>query len=410
MDALWIILAVVAVVAALSVGAGGAAWALARRPAGTPNRDAVEQITAAIAAELALRQADMQTRALQTTSEQFLQFAEQRLQAESGRGEEQLKARQQEFDAGIKRVDSTLKEMTEFVQRVDRARSESLVELATVVKQSQRSVELLNVNTAQLNQALSSGQARGQWGERMADDILQLAGLIEGINYEKNKQTTEEGTRPDFTFRLPQGRVVHMDVKFPLAGYLRLQDATSEAEQQAAEKQFLQDARQRIKEVTTRGYVDPGAGTLEFMLVFIPNEQVFAFLQAKDPKMADEALRQQVVLCSPLTLFAVLAVIRQSTEHFRMTQHATEILSALNAFHKQWDLFVKAMDTVGKRLESTQQAYSDLRSTRTNQVDRSLRRIDELRRQAGLPEGDAPAALPDVTSAAAEADEDDRLP
>ena len=38
-----------------------------------------------------------------------------------------------------------------------------------------------------LRQALVSTKARGQWGERMAEDVLRLAGFIEGVNYLKQK-------------------------------------------------------------------------------------------------------------------------------------------------------------------------------------------------------------------------------
>jgi len=38
-----------------------------------------------------------------------------------------------------------------------------------------------------LHSVLASTKVRGQWGERMAEDILRLAGFIEGINYQNKK-------------------------------------------------------------------------------------------------------------------------------------------------------------------------------------------------------------------------------
>src|SRR3989442_690290 len=81
--------------------------------------------------------------------------------------------------------------------------------------------------TRKLREALSSSKARGQGGERMAEDVLRLAGLLEGVNY--RKQTTIDGAgRPDYTFLLPNGRVMHMDVKFPLDNYVRHLEAGSD--------------------------------------------------------------------------------------------------------------------------------------------------------------------------------------
>ena len=50
-------------------------------------------------------------------------------------------------------------------------------------------------STAQgLREALASSKTRGQWGERMAEDVLRLAGFVEGVQYRKQKAVAQ-GTR-----------------------------------------------------------------------------------------------------------------------------------------------------------------------------------------------------------------------
>ena len=75
----------------------------------------------------------------------------------------------------------------------------------------------LATTTQSLREALANPKARGQWGERMAEDILRHAGFIEHVNYEKQVAVEGGRTIPDFTFFLPKGQVLYMDVKFPLA-------------------------------------------------------------------------------------------------------------------------------------------------------------------------------------------------
>ena len=87
--------------------------------------------------------------------------------------------------------------------------------------------------------------------------------------------------------------------------------------------------RQRLKEVAGREYVDPSRHTLDYALAFIPNEQVYGFIHEQDARILDEALQMRVVLCSPLTLFAVLAVIRQSTENFHLSEQTDRIPQCL---------------------------------------------------------------------------------
>lgn len=396
--------------AALSLGIACVAVIFWRRAVVGAQADAADPAaeTEATAANLlaALRPelASLQQQALHQNTEQFLALAESRLQAETARGDERLRARGEAIEHGLQRVHQTLASVTEYVRKVDQERGQSLAGLATVMEEnrrtmrelseeSRRGMRELGAETAKLSKALVGGQTRGQWGERMAEDVLRVAGMREGINYRKNRQLSDGTGRPDYTFLLPQDRVLHMDVKFPLAGYLRYLDAPSEAERALATKQFLADVRQRIREVATRDYVDPAAGTLNYMLVFIPNEQVYGFIHEQDAAIAEEALQRRVVLCSPLTLFAVLAVIRQSVESVRLEQHANEILGALGGFQREWEKYQESVEKLGRGIERTQRAYDDLAGTRTRQLQRRLDKVEVLREQAGV-DADPEAADP----------------
>ena len=388
-----IALVLVSIVALAAVGAlivrrqsVGQAKPVIDEPPPEPLRLADDEVSL-IVTQLRAELAETQSQALQSNAEQFLTLAEQRLRQETSLGEEQLKARQAEFDRGLRDITQSLGEMTKFVQETDKRRQDSLVELGAVVRESQVSVQELNRVTQGLNQALTSGQRRGQWGERMADDILRASGLIEGVNYTRNKTTSGNdgaSTRPDFTFLLPQNRTLHMDVKFPLAGYLRYIEATTDSERDAARKQFLSDVRARLREVVTRGYIDPAAGTLDYVLVFIPNEQVYGFIHEHDPNVLDEALGMRVVLCSPITLFAVLAVIRQSVENFRLSEQTDRILSALGGFATQWEKYQEALAKLGGRLDSAHKAYDELATTRTNVLQRQVDKVETLRVESGV--------------------------
>ena len=77
-------------------------------------------------------------------------------------------------------------------------------------------------STNALEKVLNNPQARGQWGEHAAEDILRSQGLIEGVSYLKHFALDNGAGIPDYTFLLPQGRKLHMDVKFPFTNYLSL--------------------------------------------------------------------------------------------------------------------------------------------------------------------------------------------
>jgi len=92
-------------------------------------------------------------------------------------------------------------------------------------------------------------------------------------------------------------------------------------------------------------------------------------------------------LSPPITLFAVLAVIRQAVDNFALEKTFNKILSLLGLFKNQWGEFLKKLDLLGKRSEDTQKEYELLTTTRRQQPERPLNKIDDLRSQKGLPVG-----------------------
>ncbi|MFH1824523.1 MAG: DNA recombination protein RmuC [Candidatus Firestonebacteria bacterium] len=312
--------------------------------------------------------------ALRKNSEEFLKLANEILSKQTQSGEKTLGVIKQDMEGNLQNVQNLMVSL-------EKDREQKFGEISTLVKSSTEQVSKLSDVTNQLNTALASSKIRGQWGERMAEDVLRLAGFMEGINYLKQKSLEKTNTRPDFTFLLPNGLKLNMDVKFPLDNYLHYFEAGGETEMQNYKSQFLRDVRSRIKEVTTRDYINPEENTIDYMIVFIPNEQVYAFINENDRTILDDALKNKVVLCSPLTLYAILAVIRQAIDNFKMEKTASQVLVLLNTVSKQWTNFIECFDDLGKKIENVQKEYNALISTRKNQVEKTLRQIEELKVQ-----------------------------
>jgi DNA recombination protein RmuC len=249
----------------------------------------------------------------------------------------------------------------------------------------------LAASTTSLREALANPQARGRWGERMAEDVLRLAGFVENVNYRKQVTIADDdghSGRPDFTFELPKGHVLHMDVKFPLASYLRHLDAASDSERAEHLKLFLRDVRARVKELAGRSYGDGDRPTVDYVLLFLPNEHLTGFIHEHDPALLDDSLRQRVVMCSPLTLFAFLGVIRQAFDNFVIEQTSGEILSLVGAFTRQWRRYVASSEKVKRHLDATQAEFERLTTTRERAVERPLRKLEALREHRALPPDD----------------------
>ena len=279
----------------------------------------------------------------------------------------------QQLDEKKKLIDSTINEMKGHLERL----AKETIALKGQMENSNLGINRLTDTTSELRQILSSSQARGQWGERMVEDILNFIGLTEGLNYKKQSQ--EGPDRPDYTFFLPQSKHVNMDVKFPLSHYENYLSAESESDKNSEKKQFIMDVRNHVKAIAKRSYIDTEGGTVDYVLMFIPNESIYIFLNQEDKNLIDFSLENKIILCSPITLYAVLSLIRQAVSNFAMERQAGEMQTLIGAFAKQWTLFVDKMDTMGKSLGVVQKHYEDLVSTRSRQLEKPMEKIGELK-------------------------------
>ena len=296
----------------------------------------------------------------------FLNLAGEKFKDISKLANENLTKKKELIDQNLGEMKKTLKSL-----------HDQSVKLSGNLETSSKETKKLQESTSKLREILSSSQKRGQWGERMVEDILNFIGFMEDKNYTKQTQV-ESGEKPDYTFLLPKGKKLNMDVKFPLASYERYVNAQLDEEREAQKKEFLKDVKNHIKTVAGREYVNPAEGTVDYVLLFIPNESIYGFINQEDTQLIDFALERKVLLCSPLTLYAMLSLIYQATRNFAMEEKATEIMNLLNAFRLQWGRYVEVMDKMGRRLDDAKKEYDTLVSTRKNQLEKPLTKIEEI--------------------------------
>ena len=323
--------------------------------------------------------------ALSKNTDEFLKLANETLAVQTKSGEKELEGKKKLIDQSLEAMKKEMESVQNLVKNLEKDREKKFGELSTQLKSAVEQTGKLQETTNQLRMVLSNPKARGQWGERMAEDVLRLAGFMEGINYEKQKTLETTTTRPDYTFLLPQGLKLNMDVKFPLDNYVSYLEAENSSEKEKYKSQFLRDVKDRIKEVTTRDYINPEEHTVDYVLVFIPNEQVYAFIQETDRSVTDEALKNKVILCSPITLYAILAIIRQAVDNFNLEKKTAQILSILGAVNKQYQLFCESMDKMGRRIDEAKKEFVHLTSTRRNQLEKPLQQIDDIRKERSIP-------------------------
>ncbi len=370
-----IIAALTSVVVAIALGIG-IGWLLATR-AGV---DAAARVSAGAVEALRAEQGENLRAAVDTV----MSVASSKLGDQLAAGKLVIDRERDSVAHQVTTVESELRRVADLVASLQKERAEQSGQLSTGLEQALQVTSALADTTRSLREALASPKARGQWGERMAEDVLRAAGFLEGTSYIKQTKMAAGGV-PDYTFPLPTGHVVNMDVKFPIDNYLRWLEVDEDGQRAQFAKAFQRDVRDRVKELTDRCYVDPSI-TVDYLLLFVPNESVYGFLHEHDPDLIDFALARKIVPCSPTTLFAVLAIIRHAVDNFMVERRSHDILGALGELRVQWERWEEPMEKMKRGLDSAQRAYDELGGARKRGFERQLEKLEAFR-DGGMPDG-----------------------
>jgi DNA recombination protein RmuC len=308
---------------------------------------------------------------------------------------EQRKGNKEEIESGVKNIISNHEKLlTEITRNLQKELSESqkgVVDLKTQnaaireqLANTAKITEGLQMSTEGLKNLLANNRLRGEWGEQVAEDLLMAAGFVEKINYVKQATTTEG--RPDFTILLPDGYKLNVDAKFPFDDLIAYQEAKTEAEKKRALSAFSTAVKNKIREVSTKDYIDPENQTLDFVLMFIPNEMIFSFVYEKLPDINEFASRQKVVLAGPFGFTAVLRLVLQAHKNFHHEKSLVQILGLISKFQEEYFKFGESMERLGKQLETAQKTFTEVEGTRNRQLTRVVEQISS-RSVASLDDG-----------------------
>ena len=98
----------------------------------------------------------------------------------------ELSSKKDVIDARLDQVHaemrSELTKLSEMVSTLGRSSAENFGQVTSSLQAHAEIANTLADSTRALREALANPQARGQWGERMAEDVLRLAGFVENVN------------------------------------------------------------------------------------------------------------------------------------------------------------------------------------------------------------------------------------
>ena len=288
-----------------------------------------------------------------------------------------------------KRISDSFKVVSERLEQVHKGLGE-MQELATGV--------------GDLKKVLSNVKTRGILGEVQLGNILEQ--FLSPEQYVKNAMIRGGSTEAvEFAVKLPGGEnqdeevLLPVDSKFPVEDYQRLTEMYEKAELysreeiQKAEKQFDAIVRKSAQTISDK-YIDPPV-TTNFALMFVPTEGLYAQILSRTGLF--EALQRDfnITVVGPSNLVAFLSSLQMGFRTLAVQKRSNEVWQILGAVKKEFGNFEKVLKKAQNQLSQASSNIDNLVGTRTRQIQRRLKGIQELpggtaQDMLGLNESDLP--------------------
>ena len=232
---------------------------------------------------------------------------------------------------------------------------EQFASMESLVKALSEQHAKMNLSAQNLADALKGEQkTQGNWGELALERILEMSGLREGVEYEKQATLRDEHNqmlRPDFLIKLPENKHIVVDSKVSLTAFERYINAETDDARRQGLKDHLVSINAHVRQLGDKNYSHiEGLQTPEFVLLFIPMEASFALAIREEPDIYTKAWEKRVVIVTPSTLLATLKTIESIWKQER--QNANAVTIAIEA-GRLYDKFVGFIEDL-KKIEKNQ--------------------------------------------------------
>jgi DNA recombination protein RmuC len=234
--------------------------------------------------------------------------------------------------------------------------------------------------TSKIAGALSNSQTRGKFGEAQLEQLLENAGLVEGVHFTRQQYMTGEGDKvgiPDITISFPGSSVLFIDSKFPFERFLDAFETDDLVLRETLMEQHAKDLLKHVDALAKRGYASKDESA-SFVVLFAPFESILTEALRVDPLLLEKAFRKSVTIATPTTMMSLLATVGYVFSRNRLAESAAEIQQLAGTFLKNVSSLHVKIVAVGDKLKSTVKAYNEMIPTAETTVLSPAKKIMNL--------------------------------
>ncbi len=264
-----------------------------------------------------------------------------------------------------------IKEFKEQISTANKEQTRERTELETKIKEMVAISQGMSDEAKSLSNALrGNNKAAGNWGETILENILQNSGLTAGRegyelqemlrDAEGNAYRNDTGHKmiPDAIVHFPDERNVIIDSKVSIAAYTEYCNAEDADDKSRFLRQHIASIKSHIEELNIKSYERYVDGSLDFVMMFIPNDYAAMVALQEDLNLWQNAYKKKILIISPTNLITSLKIVSDLWSREKQHQNIENILERGRLLFDKCCTFVESFKKVGEGLQSAMKIYN----------------------------------------------------
>ncbi|MDB6093892.1 MAG: hypothetical protein JWM32_1454 [Verrucomicrobia bacterium] len=314
--------------------------------------------------------------ALSRNNTSFLELARESFAKLQQQSSGDLEKRQLAIDALVKPLKESLQQVDAKIAAIEGARKEAYGSLTEQLKGLAFAQTSLQAETTKLSRSLRSTSTTGRWGEIQLQRVVELAGMLENVDFIQQEATGE--FRPDMLIKLPGGKTIAVDAKAPMQAYLEALETTDETVRKAKFAEHARVVRGHIDTLGNKSYWKNIQPSPEFVVLFIPGEAFYAAALRHEPDLFERGTNVGVILASPATLIALLKAAAYGWKQEALSKNADDIRKLGLELHERVASVARNLDELGQRLQQAVVSYNSTIFQTESQLLVTGRKLEKL--------------------------------
>lgn len=231
-----------------------------------------------------------------------------------------------DFEIGVTKMDEALKQLDDSVKEV-----------------------------SSFQQIFRTPKLRGRWGELSLEHILSQYFPRDMF---KLQYSFKSGEAVDAILKLPNGKLLPIDSKFPQEHFENMIESDNENEREIAKKLFATEVKKEIDDIAKK-YILPSEETMNVACMYIPAEAVYFEVISSLSEVLDYAHTKRVFLTSPNTFHLMLQVVQQWAHDIQIGRKTKDIIQRMNRIVNDSKKLNESFNKLGKHLRDASSSYEE---------------------------------------------------